>query len=338
MKTALVTTTINVPHVLRLYRRCDPDVRFFVTGDEKSPDGKIKRLCLDIEPAIYLTATDQRASSWKCSDLIGWNCIQRRNIATLEALRWGADIIVTVDDDNLPVNQAYFTDYQTFLDGAPFDGLLASPEVEWFDHGRFYQEPAPQRGHPHQWHQYPLRLSHVVDAKIGVHAGLVIGDPDVSAITRLARRPVVSGFHEALRHGIAVNPRHTRTIFNSQNTAYVRELAPAMLLCPQFRRFDDIVCSLVAQRVMADTGHHVLFGPPTCLHERNAHDLQRDLDDESWGQANILKVQEKLWRHDVPKSTVLTTVQWCYDRLEDFMPGVHELAKAWIEDCERAMA
>ena len=30
MKTALITTTINVPRVLELYCKLDPDVRFFV--------------------------------------------------------------------------------------------------------------------------------------------------------------------------------------------------------------------------------------------------------------------------------------------------------------------
>ena len=37
MNTALVTTTINVPKVLSLYRRLDRDVRFFVAGDLKTP-------------------------------------------------------------------------------------------------------------------------------------------------------------------------------------------------------------------------------------------------------------------------------------------------------------
>lgn len=36
MKTALGTTTINVPHVLKLHRACDPDVKIFVAIDEKT--------------------------------------------------------------------------------------------------------------------------------------------------------------------------------------------------------------------------------------------------------------------------------------------------------------
>ena len=39
MKTALVTTTIHVPRILELMRKYDflDDVRFFITGDMKSP-------------------------------------------------------------------------------------------------------------------------------------------------------------------------------------------------------------------------------------------------------------------------------------------------------------
>ena len=38
-KIALITTTINVPEVLALYRQCDQEVRFFVAGDQKTSKG-----------------------------------------------------------------------------------------------------------------------------------------------------------------------------------------------------------------------------------------------------------------------------------------------------------
>ena len=37
----------------------------------------------------------------KLSKLIGWNCIQRRNFAILEAYERGAEIIALIDDDNI---------------------------------------------------------------------------------------------------------------------------------------------------------------------------------------------------------------------------------------------
>ena len=342
MRTALVTTTINVPHVLRLYRRADPDVRFFVAVDKKTPD--LDQFCAEIGNAQW-NAMGHGDIVWKCGPLIGWNCIQRRNIATLEALRWGADLIVFVDDDNIPARfGCYFGDYQYAMGypspaGPRFSGLLASPEVDWFDVGAFLDPPSSHRGFPHQFAHRKPRLSHVVDAKIGACAGIVLGDPDISAVTRIARAPHVLNVSPLLNAGIAVNPRHTRTVFNTQNSAVIRDLAPAMLLCPQFKRYDDIIASLVCQRVMADTGYHVLFGPPFVYQERNAHDLGRDLADEAWGQAHILDVQAALWRTVTSHSPdICGAVQKLYYALDILMPGVGDLAEAWIEDCRSAMA
>lgn len=335
MKTALVTTTVNIPHVLRLYRHCDLDVRFFVAGDTRTPDRFVLELCDELGNASYITTGHPE---WKCSELIGWNCIQRRNIATLEALKWGADIIVFVDDDNIPINSCYFVDYRCRKFNGWF-GLLADPQTDWFDVGAFLDPPSSHRGFPHELAHRRPRLSHCVDARIGAAAGIVLGDPDISAVTRIAKAPHVFNVSPLLNAGIAVDPRHTRTVWNTQNSAVIRELAPAMLLCPQFRRYDDIVASLVCQRIMADTGHHVLFGPPFVYQERNVHNLTRDLADELWGQENILKVQATLWNTKLEQDfTVLEKVQVLYAALDVRMPGVATLSEAWLEDCERAMS
>ncbi len=346
MKTALVTTTINIPHVLRLYRRCDPDVRIFVALDRKSPFETLSKWGND-EGYSWLTPEYQK--QWKCSDLLGWNTIARRNIATLEALKWRADIIVFVDDDNVPVDINHFLWYKSqlseltmFTGGTKghqdrrWSGLLASPEVEWFDVGVFLDPSSSHRGFPHELAHRKPRLSHCVDARIGAVAGIVLGDPDISAITRIARSPHVLNVSPLLGAGIAVDPRHTRTVFNTQNSAVIRELAPAMLLCPQFKRYDDIIASLVCQRVMADTGHHVLFGPPFVYQERNAHNLTRDLADEAWGNENILTVQAALWRTVLAYDSVIEKTRSAYTYLDKLMPGVAELADAWCEDVIRA--
>lgn len=333
MKTALVTTTIFVPHVLRLYRRCAPGVQFFVVADLKTPIGA-KHLCDDIGNARYISPEAQK--EWKCSELIGWSKIQRRNIATLEALKSGAELIIFCDDDNIPADSTYFTDY-TCKNYDNWWGLLASPEVPWFDIGQFLDPRIPHRGYPRDLIGRQPRLSHVVDARIGACAGIVLGDPDTTAEWRQVHHPHVIHASPLLNSGIAVNPRHTRTVFNTQNSAVIRELAPAMLLCPQFRRYDDIVASLVCQRVMAETNHHVLFGPPFVYQERNAHDIWRDVDDEAWGQANIHAVQEALWEAGGAGS-IPNIVENCYAALDCLKPGVMALARAWLEDCKRAMS
>src|ERR1700684_3197168 len=103
MKTALITTTINVPHVLALYRKLGPDVRFFIAGDHKTPD-KAYQFVAELGDCYCILPDAQE--DWKCSALIGWNTVQRRNIALLEAVKWGADLIITIDDDNIPLGIA----------------------------------------------------------------------------------------------------------------------------------------------------------------------------------------------------------------------------------------
>ena len=44
MKIALCTTTIHVPHALKLMREIGPDVRFFVAIDEQTPDEAVELL------------------------------------------------------------------------------------------------------------------------------------------------------------------------------------------------------------------------------------------------------------------------------------------------------
>src|SRR6476620_6144831 len=102
LDTALITTTINNPLVLRQYRASDPDVLFIIAGDRKSPHDDIRSLCKELGNAVYLDPREQQALGYACSEVIGWNSIQRRSIALLEALRAGAQVVLSVDDDNAP--------------------------------------------------------------------------------------------------------------------------------------------------------------------------------------------------------------------------------------------
>ena len=49
---------------------------------------------------------------------MGWNCIQRRNFAILEAYDRGAEIIALIDDDNIP--------YKNWFKGILLDKRISS--------------------------------------------------------------------------------------------------------------------------------------------------------------------------------------------------------------------
>src|SRR3981081_3301312 len=132
MKIALCSTTGHIPHTLHLFRKCNVNVKFFVAGDEKSPHMDIIANQAGLGEYDYLLPGAQE--KWKCSAVIGWNCIQRRNIAFLEALKWGADVIYSWDTDNLPVSRTHFDHIEFRFEGL-FSGIQVTGAAGWFDPG-----------------------------------------------------------------------------------------------------------------------------------------------------------------------------------------------------------
>lgn len=338
IKTALVTTTIHVPKALKFLRTLDADVAFFVVADQKTPP-EAQKFCNSISNTVYISVADQQAVEWQVLKHLPWNSITRRNIGVLEALKWGADTIIAFDDDNFPLHSDYFLQFSAAL-SQPFDGLIASSPTDWFDPGELLLPRAPHRGFPHGKKAQP-HFETVTDAQVGVCAGMVLGDPDIGAVERLANAPNVHGASCLLQSGFVVDPRETWTVFNTQNTAYRRALAPAMLMCPQYGRYDDIIASLITQRVMAEQGWHVRQGQPFAYQQRNEHDVVRDLALEMWGMQNIEAVArwlEPQRGNDFVDAFDAARRLWCSPAMTVLhIDGVKELALAWFKDMERAL-
>jgi hypothetical protein len=325
VKTALCTTTINVPHVLELYRACDPDVRFFVATDDKTPTENF----LDVGNMQVM-----RGEDWKCSPLIGFGSIQRRNIAFLEALKWGADVIVSVDDDNIPLDDPYCLQHWTTLD-CLHRVIMANPPDRWFDVGTLLQPPAKHRGFPYA-RKACNYFNHHVNARVGVNAGICLGDPDVDATTRMALAPEVHQVSQLLEAGIVVNP-NVWTVFNSQNTAILRELVPAWGMIPFVGRMDDIYASLICQRVMRERKLHVRFGTPFVFQQRNQHNLVKDLRGELDGYEHVEKLARALDQIVLVGKSVVDDCRIIWETLNyaDWMPTRSTQAMiAWLDDCE----
>ena len=348
MKIACVTTTINVPRVLALYAKCNPDVCFFVVVDKKTPEEAVA-FC-DNNIANLQVVSIKAQEKWKCSELIGWNCIQRRNIGFLEALKWDADVVVSIDDDNVPISADYFEDFESGL-GWVFNkrlppnsfyypdnwaGMQATSPSGWFDVGELLQPRAPHRGFPHSKRTVPV-FEPVMDAKVGVCAGICLGDPDIGAVERIANAPTVHGVSELLRAGVVVDSKQTWTVFNSQNTAIVRELLPAWFMLTGVGRFDDIYASLIVQRIMRERDMFVHFGKPFVWQQRNQHNLLNDLELEIIGMQNIIAFAEHIDRKDIKGLSVVEQVRALYKVLDHWIlidAECFEAAMAWCDDCE----
>ena len=337
MKIALITTTIFVPGVLRLYRRLGPSVKIFVAGDRHTPHDDVRALLADIGDAHYLSDRDQEERGYRCSELIGWNRIMRRNIALLEAIRSGADVIVTVDDDNIPIARDYFADFERVL-GAPFDGPEVTSPDGWFNPGEYLVPPVYHRGFPHALRHRPqeYRISQVIGARVAVAAGLWFGDPDVDAVDRISGRPEVRSAAQVLHAGLSVAPG-IYTPVNSQNTAYLREVAPLFMVWTGVGRFDDIWASYFAQRILRERGMSVHFGRPFVWQQRNPHDLWVNLRDELLGMEKTIEFCRTLDDATLRPGPLLAQMRALYSHLEgaDFLPEiVCRLGQAWCDDLE----
>ena len=286
---AIVCTTIGDGSFLKHYAQAitEADARDRVTmiviPDRKTP------------AALYEAAAEARAAgiSVDCPDLgeqerflaslgapagmFPWDTDHRRNIGYLMAWRDGADIMVSVDDDNLP-GEGWLNGHAVVAEG-PADRPVA-------DAGALFWTPCSQlefeqrgvqfwpRGFPYsrRARAKPLiRNERTADCDVSLNAGLWLGNPDVDAITRLTLEPLAG----ALKNSAVLAPRAWAPV-NSQNTAIRREVIPAYYF---FRsgRFGDIYQGYLAQACAKAMGHAVRFGTPAVTHARNDHDLLHDL-------------------------------------------------------------
>lgn len=338
---ALATTTIQVPGVLARYREIGPGVPFFITGDRQSPHEDIRRFCEEIGNAVYYSAAGQEQLGYACSDLIGWRNTGRRNLAMLEAARHGADAIVMIDDDNIPVDDRYFTALEEALLGASFSGLELTGDGGWADPGVLMAPPVRHRGFPHElWHPVKAPVfGHASGVRAGVAAGLWLGDPDVDAVTRIATAPSCMGVSAVADAGCVLRPG-TYAPFNSQNTAFRTELLPAMVMQSPAQRYDDIWASFIAERVMRDTGWVVRYGQPYVWQQRNAHRLSRDLSRELRGMSETLEFCAELDGAQIPEGADAASaakavfLHLAHGRWAD----IGNLGLAWLGDIKKATA
>jgi hypothetical protein len=328
-----------MPKVLELYRKIGPNVQFIVIGDKKTPHVDVAAFVGGLGNALYYSVKTQENLGYKCSEIIGWNKIMRRNIGILEALRFGAEIIISIDDDNIPLSNNYFEQFERTLSD-PFNGVMASSKTGWFNIGEFLIPPVYHRGFPfEQRSQEPSKLTPVVGAKIGVSAGLWLGDPDVDTVNRITNSPKVVGISDVVRNGIIVQ-HGCFAPFDSQNTAYVRELAPLMMLLVGVGRYDDIFASYIAERIMAETDYRLHYGLPLVYQERNQQSQWVNLQDEMYGMQNVSEVCNDLRNAEVGNGTVLDKLHMLYEHLVTckHLPQVAlDLGKAWCEDVGKAL-
>jgi hypothetical protein len=330
----------------RQYRASDPDVLMIIAGDLKTTHEEVKALCRELGNAVYLDPAAQDRLGYTCGDVLGWRSIQRRNIALLEAIRSGAGVVLSIDDDNAPRNARGDPDYFGLLRlafGGPSGHVVMSLDG-WFNVGDLAEDAYYYRGLPFSLRQgvalgwdWEDRRVQPQTRRVGVVNGLIYGDPDINAIDRYpGGGPRVEKYH--LVDGLYVNPRTTWTPINSQNTAYVRELAPLAFVLPGVGRYDDIWASFMALRVMEATDYHVYFGEPSVVQERNPHNWLVDLGKELYGMQHTEAFCTGLKAVPVhPSASVLDNLAAVADGAALLPPQARAFMTAYLEDVARVV-
>lgn len=295
MKTTIVTTTIHIPRLLTEYARNarrfgHDDVDFIVIGDRKSPP-ETSEFCRTVDriaPCAYLDIAAQEKPMSGLRELwrhIRFDCIQRRNIGMIEAWRGGADVAITIDDDNFVTSQDFVGRHG--IAGTSPEMTAYASTTGWLDVCDFLAADGGvrffHRGYPGKMRMAePFVTTQRARRRIAVNAGFWLDNPDIDAITRMDRQPVVRGFRPGWTGNITLEPG-TWSPFNSQNTALARDVIPAYFLSPYIGRYDDIWASYIVSRIAEHLGDAIAFGEPLVRQERNPHDLWKDLDAERNG-------------------------------------------------------
>ena len=273
MNKFIVTTTIQPPTEATLKFLEKDDWTLVVVGDTKTPHEEYQKL-----DCVYLTPEDQESLSKDLSDAIGWKCIQRRNMGFLYAYREGADIVATVDDDNIP--------YENWGEDVYVGQEI---EIDLYESENGFFDPLSVTNRPDLWHRgYPLK--HVptknnvnymgkTKRRVLVQADLWDGDPDIDAMCRLSKMPCVDYEDHSPYGSNQISP------FNSQNTFIHRDVLPYYMVLPHAGRMDDIWGSYIVQKKFPNS---VIYNKPTVYQDRNEQDLVTNLEKEIIGYRNTL--------------------------------------------------
>lgn len=279
MTRAIVTTTINPPSKALHLFASKKDWTLIVVGDQITPHAKFRAFEKKFQNVTYLSPDDQEKKYKKISKAIGWRKIQRRNIGYVEAYKLGAEIIATVDDDNIP--------YDEWGNNIR---LGVKTEVNYYKEKNPVFDPVGATNTKNIWHRgFPLQLVSArsyskpvkKSFKFGIQADFWDGDPDIDAVCRMIFAPNVK--YQKKYFPMASNKISP---FNSQNTFLAREVIPDYFLFPDVGRMDDIWAGYYAQA----KGHKVFYSHATVRQDRNIHDLTKDMRNEYIGYENNIEL------------------------------------------------
>ena len=369
----IVFTTINHPAILNdLYTNASryghlEDVKVWVVGDRKTP-ASAASLAREISQrgleTVYLDVTQQDdwGRDFPFYPTVPYSTDGRRVFGYLKALEEGCALLISIDDDNFPTEDDFIGHHKNT--GQEWGGKLIR-EPQRFHNVCEYLTFEPQRLVYPRGYPFELRgqlnqadaVQCVQNARVGVKAGLWLGEPDVDATTWLNGRIKATTYNGP---DTIVLDQSTWSPVNTQNTSVVRELIPAFIFvimgCPvpggKLDRYGDIWGGYFLLALMQGTPFHVAFGRPLVDHRRNPHNYVDDMRFEFWGVVLTDWLLHSLRTDFIPSSgNILDRVleladfveshaaknlpTWCPVEIKQFLQLTADRMRLWAAACKQ---
>lgn len=338
----IVTTTISpIFTFLEAYERnlkqfgAEKNVIIYIAGDRKSSPESIdisKDFCKKGIQVKYLDIYWQHDFLKRFSgldEIIPENSDNRRNVGFLLALQDGADIIVSVDDDNYPIQNIDFIGEHANV-GKVIKARETFSENRWFN---LCSLLTPSRNDDYLFPRgfpYKRRIpnsSQINDktstGTIGINVGLWISDPDVDAIARLYSHPKITSWsNESVILG-----KKDFTPINTQNTALSREAMAAYYYIRMgepirgliIDRYGDIFSGYFLQLCAKAKGDCIRIGTPIADHVRNEHNLFKDLYHELAGMMIIEDLVDFIEHVHLTETSYIDAYKALSFKIEEFI-------------------
>ncbi len=294
-KNYLVTSTVNIPYfledILKNSRKYKRDFVGVVIGDKKTPNDA-KNYCKMLNKKYksdirYFDIFDQNKilkNYSKILKFIPYNNNVRKMIGTFISYLDGCEKLIMIDDDNFPISKVDFFKYHEIV-GTKRTVKTISSNSKWVNIANMMVEknniPFYPRGFP--WSKRFKQDSFKESKKkihILVNGGLVLGDPDVDAVSRLFWPLDVLKIKKNFMPFFAIN-KNNFCPFNDQNTSLAREIVPIYYKPPSVLRNADIWTSYFIEKICYSNNKYVSFGMPLVNQFRNVHDFRKDYELEN---------------------------------------------------------
>lgn len=300
--------------------------KVIVVGDKKSPDN------YEVDNVEFISV--KKELGFKIEAKLPFNHYCRKMLGYLSAIKNGADVIVDTDDDNSPKSNwefPSFTGHYNFIDKN--NGFINIYNL-------YTEQKIWPRGFPlnliSDKKDITINNTQSENLKIGIWQGLADNDPDVDAIYRLTDNTPC--FFDETKEPIVLE-KGTLCPFNSQNTAFIKELFPLLYLPATVTfRFTDILRGLVAQPLMWNYGYNLGFTTATVTQDRNIHNYMKDFESEIpcfLLPEKIINITKGSIKKDAKLTDNLFNVYKALFENKIVEEKELEILSSWIEDINR---